>query len=216
MPAKDAREARAKRRLYPPRRNATRTQAGHSFEIGLVAPHGGGDRREIRARHAHDAEAERRAPVVLVADERETLEQRLDRRRCRIEVGDAAPIRGRRIDGRRLVDRTVADASDGGERLQRLAGSLPGARLLNREAVAGLHALERPRLADGVLDEAVGEGGLRVVARHDSDPVAAFVHERLLSRFDAHTVGAAARSSPSDDWPNRTRSSTLGARARHL
>ena len=63
-----------------------------SCEIGArIAPHRGGDGGEIVARHAYDSEAKGGAPMVLVADEAELLEQRLDRRGRRIEIRDVAP-----------------------------------------------------------------------------------------------------------------------------
>ena len=124
------------------------------------------------ARNPHDAEAERRAPVRLAANERQLASI------SGLTGAGVAPADSRRrgeTDGSRrrisaLVDDAGAHAADRRERLQRRAVGVARARRIEREAVAGAHALERAGLAVIDLREAAGDGAIDVILRDDADP----------------------------------------------
>ena len=173
--------------------------AGSRQEIrGEIAAHRGGDAREVGLRHAHEAEAERRSPMLFAADERELLDERLDRGLVRRQILDRAPKRPEAAAGLHLENFAVADATDGGEGLQRRSVRMRGARRIERETVAFAHPLERTGLAVIQLREAARDASGHVVLRDDSDPVAAFAHDALpcgtraaQRRRGVHTITAA-------------------------
>ena len=104
-----------------PRPRGDRARHGNSA-AAKSRPMAAAMRREILRRHAQEAEAERGAPVRLAADERERVDQRLDRRLRRGEESTrAAERREPSLRRRAWKIGPSRDAADGGERLQRRA-----------------------------------------------------------------------------------------------
>src|SRR5690349_15057764 len=82
-----------------------------------VAAHRLRDLGEVALGDPDETESKRRAPMKLAPNERQRLDQGLDRRVVRRPIMDAASKRGEAIARMRLNDGAPGDAADGRERL---------------------------------------------------------------------------------------------------
>src|SRR5262249_43369981 len=128
---------------------------------------------EIVGRNWHEPEPETRSPVAGVPGPVKFGEQRPDWRGLWIQIGDVPPERGKPAAPVDLRDVVVRDRANAGELLQAvLAAECSGWRVAD-DAVARLHAPQRPRFAMAGLNEPARAPALHMLRGRNDNPMPA-------------------------------------------
>src|SRR5262249_8246034 len=178
---------------------------------GLSCPrvHGLRDLMEIVGRNGQEPEPEARSPVAVAPGQIKLVEQRSDGRGPRIQIGDVAPKWMKPAAHVDLIDMVVRDCADAGERLQAVAPAECFGWRVADDAIARLHAPQRPGFAVASLNKPARASVLHVLRGRDDNPMP--VHDMAAAntrspcpsgssatkvRPKSMVVGACAMASP--------------------